>query len=168
MPASPPSPIGPEQAALMQGAVSIIVGSRDAAHRPHLMRALGCRLSADRRRVSVLLAAGSSGEVLADLRANGQIAVVFSQPTTDRTLQLKGHDATVAPCTADDAALAERYLQGFVDEIGKLGFTAEVAHTILWHDRDLVAVHFTVAAAFEQTPGPTAGAPLPAPTQPPS
>lgn len=163
MNAPPSSPIGPEQAALIARRVSIIVGSRDARHGPHLMRAVGCRLSADRRRVTVLMPQGSSRQVLDDLRENGQIAVVFSEPSSNRTLQLKGGDAAVVPCEPDDAVLAERYVEGFVDEIGQLGFAAEVAQTILGHDDELVAVHFTIAAAFEQTPGPAAGEPLAAP-----
>ena len=163
MDAAPPSPIGPEQAALIARRVSIIVGSRDAALRPHVMRAVGCRLSEDRSRITLLMPAHSSQAVLDDLRANGQIAVVFSEPTTHRTVQVKGEDAVVAPCGPDDAALAERTLQGFTDEIGRLGFTAEVAQSILAHEQDLVAVHFGVASAFEQTPGPAAGEPLAAP-----
>jgi hypothetical protein len=162
MNASPPSPIGPEQAALMARHVSVIVGSRDAQQRPHVMRAVGCRLSPDRRRVTVLMPQASGRAVLDDLCDNGQIAVVFSEPSSNRTLQLKGHDAKVSPCEPGDAALADAYLQGFVDEIGQLGFAAEVAHTMLRHDDEPMAVHFTVAAAFEQTPGPGAGEPLPA------
>jgi hypothetical protein len=158
-----PSPIGPEQAALITRRVSIIVGSRDARHCPHLMRAVGCRLSEDRRRVTLLMPQGSSRAVLDDLRDNGQIAVVFTEPSSNRSLQLKGGDAAVRPCEPDDAALAERYLEGFVDEIGQLGFAAEVAHTMLGHDDALTAVHFTIAAAFEQTPGPAAGERLDAP-----
>jgi hypothetical protein len=163
MNAPPPSPIGAEQAALMARHVSVIVGTRDARQRPHVMRAVGCRLSSDRRRVTVLMPQTSGQAVLDDLRDNGQIAVVFSEPSSNRTLQLKGHDATVAPCEPGDAALAEAYLQGFVDEIGQLGFAAEVAHTMLRHDETLMAVHFSVAAAFEQTPGPGAGEPLAGP-----
>jgi hypothetical protein len=161
MNASPqPSPIGPEQAALISRPISIIVGSRDARQRPHLMRAVGCRLAADRRRLTIFMPQGSGQAVLQDLRDNGQIAVVFSEPSSHRTLQLKGSDATVSPCAPEDAAEVEAYLQGFVEEIGQLGFAAEVAHTMLRHDDALVAVHFTVGAAFEQTPGPVAGEPL--------
>ena len=157
MTAEPLSPIGPDQAALMRGRVSIIVGSRDAQLWPHLMRAVGCRLSPDHRRVTVLMPLAGSQPVLDDLRDNGRIAVVFCVPSTNLTLQLKGDDASVTSCGPDDHELAERYLQGFVDEIGQLGFAADVAHTILGHGGDLVAVHFSVAAAFDQTPGPAAG-----------
>src|SRR5262245_21939692 len=121
-----PSPIGPEQAALINRRVSIMVGSRDAALRPHLMRAVGCRLSSDWRRATLLLPQGGSREVLDDLRDNGRVAVVFSEPSSNRTVQLKGDDATVTPCGPDDAALAECYVQGFVAEIGQLGFAADI------------------------------------------
>jgi hypothetical protein len=161
MSAVPPSPIGPEQLALLARRVSIIVGTGDATLRPHVMRAVGARLSGDRRRVTVLLPQAGSGDVLADLRANGRIAVVFSEPSSHRTLQVKGGDAVVAACGPDDRELAARTLEGFVDEIGQLGLAAEVAHTMLGHDDDLVAVHFTIAEAFEQTPGPAAGERLP-------
>lgn len=160
MPTTFLSPIGPAQVELITGRVSIIVASRDAQLRPHLMRAVGCRLSADWRRVAVLLPGEGSREVLEDLRDNCQIAVVFSRPSSNRTVQLKGNDATVTPSGPDDKALAERYLEGFIEEIGQLGHCADVAHTILAHDGVLTAVHFTIAAAFEQTPGPTAGQPL--------
>ena len=155
-----PSPTGPDLAQLVSRHISIIVGSRDRALRPHLMRAVGCRLSPDGRRVTLLLPQGRSAEVLADLRDNGQIAVVFTEPSSNQTLQVKGQDASVAPCGPDEMALAEAYLQGFVEEIGQLGLAAEVAHTILGHDDGLVAVHFTIASAFDQTPGPAAGRPL--------
>lgn len=150
--------IGLEQAALMHRRVSIIVASRDADHRPHLMRAMGCRLSEDRRGLTVFLSASSSQKVLADLLANGLIAVVFSEPSSSLTLQLKGVDAAIVPAEPGDPALVQAYIRGFAEEIGQLGFAAELAHTMFAHAPDeLVAVHFTLQTAFDQTPGPRAG-----------
>lgn len=160
MSAATPSPIGPEQAALIARRVSITVASRDAALRPHLMRAVGCRLSADLSRVTLLLPRAGSLQLVEDVRENRHLAVVFSEPSTNRTLQLKGTDAIVATCGPDDVELARRHVENFAAEIGRLGFAAEVAQTSLGHDDELVAVHFTVGTAFEQTPGPSAGEPL--------
>ena len=155
---NPPPLIGPEQVALIARRVSVIVASRDSAHRPHLMRAVGRRVSADLRRVTVFMSASSSAAVLADLRANGLIAVVFSEPSTNRTLQLKGRDAMVAPIEPGDEAVVQTYLLHFIDEIGELGFNESVARTMLCATPgDLLAVHFTPEAAFDQTPGPKAG-----------
>ena len=156
----PASPIGPEQAELMGRRVSIIVGSRDAAMQPHLMRAVGCMLGDDRRQVTVLINQRAAEQVLADLRANGHIAVVFSEPTTHRTLQLKGDDAQLLPCGSDAEAVAERHLRRFADELADIGIRADVARTLLARDGGLVAIRFTVREAYDQTPGPQAGTAL--------
>ena len=153
----PSSPLGPEQAALLERRVSIVVASRDAQRRPHLVRALGCRLWADGCRMTLLLPLRAAAQVLDELRANGGIAAVFSEPTTNRSLQLKGDDAQVLPASAEDEALAAEHLERFVAEIGELGFPASVAQTILCADGGIAAVHFTVREAYEQTPGPRAG-----------
>lgn len=156
--------IGPEQAALMRRRVSIIVGSCDARHRPHLMRALGCRIAPDRRALTVFLAAPASAEVLDDLRANGRIAVVFCEPSTDRTLQVKAPHVAIEPAAPGDAALVQHYIECFGDEIGMLGFDRELVKTLFAHrPEDLVAVRFEPSEAYEQTPGPNAGAALPMP-----
>jgi hypothetical protein len=155
--AAPPL-IGLEQLALMQRRVSIIVASRDAALRPHLMRAMGCRLSPDARRVTLFLCALTSKHVIEDLRSNRLIAVVFSEPSTSRSLQLKGDDAVLIPVEAGDHELVQTYIERFVEEIAGLGFAPGVARTLFDHaPGDLVAVGFTPQVGFEQTPGPRAG-----------
>jgi len=154
-----PVVIGPEQAALMRRRVSIIAATCDAQHRPHLMRALGCRLAPDRRELSLFLPSGSAAELLADLRANGRIAVVFCEPSTDRSLQLKGTDVRIEPPAPGDAALVEHYIECFADEIATLGFDRVLVKTMFRHRlEELVSVRFTPREAYEQTPGPQAGA----------
>jgi hypothetical protein len=108
------------------------------------------------------MVASGSRAVLTDLADNSKIAVVFSEPSTNRTAQFKGNDAVVAAAEPDDAAAVDLYLQQFAEEIAQIGFTGNVAETMLGHaPGDLVAVHFTPLAGFEQTPGPTAGQALP-------
>lgn len=156
--AAPPAVIGPEHAALMRRRVSVIAATCDAQHRPHLMRALGCRLAPDRRELTLFLSAGSSAELLDDLRANGRIAVVFSEPSTDRSLQLKGEGACIEPAAPGDAALVAHYVECFADEIAMLGFDRVLVKTMFRHAPDeLVTVRFTPREAYEQTPGPQAG-----------
>ncbi len=153
-----------EGAAFVQSGVSIVAASRDAALVPSVGRAVGCRVAADRRRVTVFVAASQAPELIADLTACGRIAVVFSRPSTHRTLQLKADDAVVRPLAGGEAALPERYVAGFAADIAKLGHTEAQARTLVaCVDGDLVAIDFTPGAAFEQTPGPNAGAPLPPP-----
>lgn len=128
---------------------------------PSMARATGCRVSADARTVTLLFAAAPAMALLDDLRRCGAVAVVFSEPSTHRTLQLKGNDARIVPPESGDAALAAAYVNTFVDGLTRLGYPGEVLRAVLAHDPgDLVAVEFTPLAAFSQTPGPGAGEPL--------
>jgi hypothetical protein len=49
--------------------VSITVGSSDAERIPSLARALGCRVTSDRRSITVFLAVARAPQLLRDLRA---------------------------------------------------------------------------------------------------
>ena len=145
----------------MGGGVSMHAASRDGANVANLSRPVGSRVSADRTRVTVFLLASHSGAMLADFRANGRIALVISQPSTHRTIQLKGEDAAVEPLQEEDYVLIARMREAFVRELGSIGYATTLPSTLLEATRgDIVAVGFTVCAAFLQTPGPTAGQPL--------
>ncbi len=153
--------LDPATAAFMQGALSVIVASRDARNQPDLVRAVGARVHPSRSRVTLFLVASQAAAVLADIRASRSIAVVFSQPSTARTVQLKGTDASVEPVAATDLAHVAAYAEAMVRELALVGRPPEYARALLAHDpADLVAVGFTPASAFTQTPGPNAGAPL--------
>jgi hypothetical protein len=147
-----------ETVAFMQGGVSMHAASRDAGLVASLSRALGCRVAANRSRVTVFLLASHSAGMLADFRANGRIAVVFSLPSTHRTLQLKGADAAVEPLRDGDLELIARHRAAFLADLTSLGYARSLPETLMsGSGSDVVAVSFTVSEAFIQTPGPTAG-----------
>ncbi len=147
--------------AFVESGLSIVVAARDAANVPTLVRAYGCRVAPDRRRVSVFVAPAQCPELLEDVRSTGAVAVVFSQPSTHRTIQLKGTDAAVERLEAGDADRMARQTKAFCADLALLGFAPTMGHTLLASaGEDLVAIAFTPNAAFVQTPGPRAGAPL--------
>ena len=161
---SPPL-LDEDNAAFIQTGISIVAASRDDALVPSIARVSGCRVSEDRRAVSVFLPQSQAAELVADVRRCACIAVVFSRPSTHRTLQLKAVDARVRTTTSDDAAIVARYVDAFAREIALLGHSDEQARVMLEVGADdLVAIDFTPNAAFEQTPGPKAGSPLKAAT----
>jgi hypothetical protein len=145
----------------IQHHVSMTVASCSAALAPSLVRAFGCRLSADRRCLTVFLALPLSQPVLADLRAGAGIAVVFTRPSTHETLQLKGTGAEIAALADGDRAIMRAYGTSFREELRRLGypqiFTDAMTAPI---EAGAVGVSFVPAAAFVQTPGPAAGQPL--------
>ena len=153
--------IDAQLAAFMTRGVSIIAASRGRGNAPTIARAAGCRLSADRGRVTLLLSKSQAGALLESVQATGAISVVFSQPSTHRTIQLKGADARVERAADDDASIAARYADAFAAEVCPLGYTEQMMRALVWApDGDFAAVTFSPSAAFDQTPGPRAGSPL--------
>jgi hypothetical protein len=150
-----------ELAAFLQSGQSLHVASRGESLVPSLDRALACRVSADRRRVTVLILASHCAQMIADFGRNGAIAFVASQPSSHRTVQLKGVDATVGPAEPGDAALLASQADGFTRDLVSLGYAESLPRLLVEGDlADVVAVSFTPVQAFVQTPGPGAGAPL--------
>jgi len=150
-----------DNAAFVQGGVSIVAASRGDDLVPSIGRASGCRVSADRLEVTIFVIQSHSVELIDDIRTSRRVAVVFSQPSTHRTLQLKADDAQLRSLRDDERVIVARYVDAFAREIGRLGHTDGQARAVFeCRDDDLVAVQFTPDAAFEQTPGPRAGSPL--------
>jgi hypothetical protein len=153
-------PLPPDLVAMMARGVSVIVASHDAALRPNLMRAVGSRIEEDGA-ITVYLARRQSRQVVQDLAATGHIAVVFSEPSTHRSVQLKATRVDMRSAEARDAPVLERYREAMEREIQQVGVAPPPTHAMLAHRLDdLVAVRFTPEQAFDQTPGPRAGTPL--------
>ena len=159
MSANPAPPVlDAEHAAFIQGGVTISVASRNAALDSSVSRAIGCRVAADRKRVTLLFAGAVAERLLADIATCRMIACCFSQPSTHRTIQLKGADAAIGTPQPGDLEIIARQLDWKVAELVPLGYP-EVLVRCVFHGEpdDIVAVTFTPDAAFAQTPGPNAG-----------
>lgn len=149
------------QADFLTHHVSILIGSCNQRCEPSVARAYGCRVAADRRSITVFLAVAQAEAVIKDLRGGGGIAAVFSRPTSHRTLQLKGSRADIAALEPGDRELMRRYGKSFAEEVESIGFGASFGTSIMSGcEAEAVAVRFVPIAAFEQTPGPSAGQPL--------
>ena len=160
-PVQSPTWISPEGAAFIQQGVSINVASRDVRHVPSISRALGCRIAPDGRTLDIILNATQCETLIRDLQKTAAIAVVFSQPTTHRSLQIKGCDAVVKPATDADCDLVAFTRTAFGSEIAPLGFPPAFCDRLFMHGPDdLCVVTFTPDAVFQQTPGVGAGARL--------
>ena len=88
------------------------------------------------------------------------ISATFSVPSTHRTLQFKGTDASIQSLQVDERALIDRYVEQFISAIGPLGFSAEFTRAFFASPPDEVVIEFTPSEGFQQTPGPAAGARL--------
>lgn len=150
-----------EHIAFLGVGVSVNVASRGGDSTPLVGRACGCRASADRRQVTVFLSALQLPLLVEALAETKVIAVAISQPTTHRTLQLKGSDARVMPVSAEDHTHLATFRQAFAADLASLGYGYEFAVAVVPEvDAGTVAVRFTPTHAFDQTPGQNAGKPL--------
>jgi hypothetical protein len=150
-----------EHAAFIQSGISIIAASGSADNVPSLDRALGCKVSPDRRRVTIFLSVSSARRLLDDIRRSGRIAVVFSEPPTHRTIQLKGKDAAIVATASADHEIVKTHAEAMVRSVVRIGNPEPVVRAVMTCPFDeLTAVAFTPSSAFVQTPGPRAGAPL--------
>jgi len=126
-----------------------------------MAKAAGCRVAPALRDICVLMFAEAGAPVCRDIAGNGLIAVCFSQPSTNQTVQIKGRDARSALASPADVATARSSLDRLVDGLVPLGFQRAMLEAFFWGDpADLMAIRFTPDAAFAQTPGPSAGSVL--------
>ena len=145
-------------AAFITSGVAIVVAGRDADHLPTAVRAVGCRVAPDNRRVAVFVPRSQATQVLENVRENREIAAVFCQPSTHRTIQIKSRDAVLVAVAPDDLAGIVAQTDRFIADIAKLGHAAELARAVVsYAPADLVGIEFAPHAAFAQTPGPRAG-----------
>lgn len=158
MRAESPPLLSPAHVALIDQGVSAIVCSRDLAHRPSVMRAVGSAIAADASVITVYLARPQSRQLLNDIASTGRISVMFSEPSTHRTVQVKATRAQLRDVQEADLPKLARYLAAMKQAIDAIGFPSVFAEAMLAYDPDdLVAVSFQPEMAFEQTPGPKAG-----------
>lgn len=140
---------------------SLAIASRDARNRPSLVKAVACRVSADRRRVTLYLDQQLGQGVVQAVREGFPVAAVFSEPATHRTLQLKAERGEVGTVSPAEREQARQHFIGIVEHISALDYPEDGVRCYFHYTPEqLVAVSFTPTEAYEQTPGPRAGAPL--------
>lgn len=137
----------PHWAAHLESGVSHRLGGVHADGQPEICRGLAAQALPDGR-IEVLMAASTSERLLDAVRENGRIAYVAAQPTSHRSLHVKGVDAELIAARADHAPLFAR-CRDFAES--------------LWYGVDLsglAGLRFTPCGAWDQTPGPGAGIPV--------
>lgn len=133
---------------------SMIVATRNSTLEPHATRAAGLRVLG-KQRIVVFLPKATSAQHVADLEANGQIAVAVGNPGTFKTVQLKGRSVRMSDASADDISVCEQQQQKFAQLVAVFGFSRAQARNLWLFDCWCVEVEVT--SAYEQTPGPGTG-----------
>lgn len=154
-----PVTLSAEQAAFLQGPLSMNVGAVGRDGWPCVCRAHGAVLARDRRALTVLLSSTRSRAVLDAIDAGSGVTLVASRPATHATLQFKAATAERVAVKARHRALNAHYAKAFGGELAALGFGDALVEGLvaMLTASDLVALRFVPQIVFDQTPGPQAG-----------
>ncbi len=140
---------------LIEGGTSILVGTRDAALRPELVRGVGALVGPDRASLTVFVPAELAARTLANLEHNGAIAVTFSQLSNHRTVQVKGKLRSLRRSRKNERPHLERYVAAFAEQVHFTGCSRRIVRRLrFWPS---VALEIAIRDLFAQTPGPGAG-----------
>jgi len=154
--------LGAEHVAFLSGAaISSALAARDASNQPSVAKALGVRVQPDQQVLEVFVDADRASALLSDLRAGSPVALVSSEPKSHRTIQVKGPHADIGPLAPGDAEFVAARVDAIVAHIVPLSYyDAALRAYFAFTPTALLRVVFTATAAFLQTPGPGAGAPI--------
>lgn len=156
-----PNPILVERLeALLELGSALIVGAVGADGSPRAVRASSWRVVAtDPVRVRVAVCADDAVAMAGLERPGAWIAVTGANVTTLSSVQLKGPVVDVGPVEAEDLDLIERHVEVLARNINHAdGHPLHIVYRFL--PLTYVMVEFEVVEAFDQTPGPGAGAEL--------
>jgi hypothetical protein len=142
-------------AAFLEDGVGIHIGTRNQHLEPNGARAISVKVEKDGAHFLVYLAKAAAERVLADLRANGQAAVVFGRPIDERACQVKGQFVEARAVRPRELPHARTQWDAFLRNLEHIGIPRASAQS--WLDVPDVAIRLKATAVFEQTPGPDAG-----------
>jgi hypothetical protein len=149
------TPIDDDLKRFLESGLVILVATRNDALQPFVTRGWGVFVHDDRVRVSVCVPRPSSARTLADVAANGSIAVSLGDQATFRAAQIKGRRAVVEDAGGAALERASEQFTLFAESAAKLGVPPHLAQALF--TTDLVSITFVAEELFDQTPGPGAG-----------
>ena len=137
--------------------VAMLGASAGEGGRPEAFRIWGADVDSGGR-VRVLVNS-EAGRTLEAARGGGPLALLFTDITTFRSVQVKGRvDGVPEPLGPDDVALMRRYTESFTAALGTVGHPPRLAEQL--RPFSVFAVRVTADELYDQTPGAGAGARL--------
>jgi len=146
------------RAHILENVGTILVGTHDATLTPEITRAWGATILPDGHTIDVCVSLSAGARTLENLRDHDELAVTFCHTSTYKAVQLKGRFLDSGELTSRDWEAFGRQTNIFLEQTKVFGVSLIIASRLF--TTDLVRIRFVVHEAFEQTPGPGAGARL--------
>ncbi len=144
-----------ELAAFIESPVMQVVGTANTTRRPGIARGVGAWRASDRDTIELVLSAWQWPETIANIEANGRIAVTFSRPSDYVTYQIKGM-ATLRPANDGEIERSAGYTVAIVSALMRNGLLPEIIAPWLT-TRDAMVATIRISSVYVQTPGAQAG-----------
>ncbi len=146
---------------MIHGPSYLQLGTRDETLRPAHTLAVGALVHEDRRTVTVFVPSERARRAVANLEANGRVALGIGQASHE-SYQLKGVYLSRRPADAEDRARQEAYRKALLADALAHGYPEEIARPFTqgFAYTPAVAITFRTEEVFLQTPGPDAGSRL--------
>ena len=142
-------------AAFLESPVMIILGTSDELLRPQIGRGVGASVIAPEGRIDVIVSNRQWPLAVANVRANGKLAVTFARPHDYVSYQVKGF-ASVHDAAPLHLARARQYISAVSAVLVGLGLEDWVA--MQWFtDEEPLVLSLAVESIYVQTPGQQAG-----------
>ena len=147
--------ISPELAAFLHDGVGIHIGTRNERMEPSGARVNAVRVDDDGVHLVAYLSKVAAERVLANLKANGQVALSFGRPIDERACQVKGVYVSSRATRVQERPIVIKQWDAFLRNLEYIGIPrAGGERAVLWPS---LAIRVKATAFFEQTPGPQAG-----------
>jgi len=145
-------------AEFLQSGLGIHLGTRNEQLEPCGCRATAIKVEDDGKHAVVYVPKHASPQIFENLRTNGCVAVSISRPADERAVQVKGLMLFSWDAKPEEEAFARMQWNAFLGQLEGIGLPGVATNS--WKVFPCVAVRIKVAALFNQTPGPDAGAAL--------
>jgi Pyridoxamine 5'-phosphate oxidase len=150
--------IDKELAAFLQEGIAIQIGTRNAALEPNGARVVAVKVESDGQHVIAYVPKLAAPQVVPDLDANGQVALVFARPPDERACQVKGVVVETRAARPSERSFVVDQWDRWLTRLEGIGYPRAAVEN--WQTWPCVAIRLRVTALFNQTPGPGAGAAL--------
>jgi hypothetical protein len=139
----------------LEGGLSLLVGSADAAGVPSCCRAVAFTPAPDLATATIYVPLATSQDTIRNLATTRRVAVAATHIIDHCSTQLKGTAHTVRVARDDEAVLVKSQLQAFSEMLAAVGVPRRIMRSVAFWPA--FAIEMKVEDVFDQTPGPNAG-----------
>jgi len=141
----------PSYISILSQPLGFWIANCNANNVPEVVRCMGLAPVTDPEQLTVFIPEVWSHLFVANLATGKKITFMATSVPTYESYQYKGEYLSFRPCTEQEVALQRMYLDGFGDEIVKVGLSKARFSQSFFHQPSL-AITFRITDVFDQTP----------------